>query len=111
MSQTKENLILIDRNVSIRDLTKQDDAKWLYILIADVTGTGDLAKDEQVVLKFDPALDDRSYQEIVGEHVRNILCIQSVQGGSLSNIRLINLTTDEAVERGYLREPGIINHV
>ena len=114
MTEQERKTIEVRDGVVIEDLTEKNPDKEVYIMTADVFDkTGEKVEEGQVIFKDGvssegevPGLVTRSKK-----HVGNILGIQARNGGRLENIKLFNLTIEEAEERGFLHKPLVIQHI
>lgn len=114
MTERERKTIEVRDGVSIEDLTEENPDKSVYIMIANVFDKdGKIVEEGQVILKDIVTFEDEVAQIAARskKHVRNILGIQALNGGRLDNIKLFNLTIEEAEERGFLHKPGVIQHI
>ena len=97
--------------VTINGVSECDPEKTAYVLTADITDK-DGETNNQVILQFSALLmdNDTSPLDRASRHVDNIqfLLNQSGQGETLSNIKLMNFTIEEAENKGFLPKPDIL---
>ena len=97
----------------IIDESEYSQQRRFYALVADVfDGAGekvgrqvllkDIVSSEQEVVKF---------LERSKDYIGTIQGIQSVNGGRIADVRLFNLSVDQAEQKGLLHKPAVIQHV
>jgi hypothetical protein len=111
MTERERKTIKVRGDVVIEDSTVYSPDKSVYLMTADVFDKiGEKVEEGQLIF-----MDGVSFEGEVAKlvarskkHVENILDIQARNGGRLDNIKLFNLTIEEAEERGFLSKPDVI---
>lgn len=110
--ENKQEIISVGKT-NILDISEYRQERRFYALTADVFDGAGEKVGRQVLLK-DIVFSEQGAVEFIErskDHIGNIQGIQSRNGGHLEDVRLFNLSIDEAEQKGFLHKPGVIQHI
>lgn len=110
--ENRQKIITIGQT-DILDISKYSQKRKFYALTADVFDGAGEKVDRQTLLK-DVVFSKQESTEFIKRakvHVSNIVSIQKENGGRLENVQLFNISVQEAVQKGLIHEPAVLQHI
>jgi len=110
--ETKQKIITVEET-DILDTSEYCQRRRFYASTADVFDGAGEKVGKQVLLK-DIVSSEQEVEEFIERlinRIRDIRYAQSLNGSHLEDVRLFNLSVDEAEQKGFLHKPGVIQHI